>query len=82
MKSSLLYRYRRMFLARPSSSPHRDRKAAMSSHGLLVEPDGAPEAPESRAARIVELRQQVLSGTYQVPIAKLVRLVSVWVLRR
>jgi anti-sigma28 factor (negative regulator of flagellin synthesis) len=40
------------------------------------------EAPEARQDRVSRLRQQVLSGTYEIPVTQLVRILADIILRR
>jgi anti-sigma28 factor (negative regulator of flagellin synthesis) len=40
------------------------------------------ETPEARGKRVDDLRQQVRSGTYEIPVAQLVRILARLLLRR
>jgi hypothetical protein len=44
--------------------------------------DLSDETPEGRGKRVAALREQVLSGTYEIPFAQLVRILARLILRR
>ena len=55
-----------------------------SSEASLDQPayDALDETPEARGKRVDDLRQQVHSGTYEIPVAQLVRILARLLLRR
>jgi anti-sigma28 factor (negative regulator of flagellin synthesis) len=56
----------------------------LSQEPPLVRPDQSAfeETPEARVERVAELRHQVQEGTYEIPMAELVRILTYLILGR
>ena len=65
-------------------NPAQSDNVSLSSPEQQTQQDNAvlEETSDTRARRVAELRQQVRSGNYEIPIPQLVRILAAFILRR
>ena len=59
------------------SSPSSDKEQPLQQDGAAVD-----DADESREERVARLQQEVRSGSYEIPVAQLVKVLTALLLRR